>query len=76
MASKHISWALYLKLKLTLCKEQREGKPQCSANLILPWAPKIRIELVLQKPNNEHCVQQDGSSYQPHVPGERLRKHQ
>ena len=60
-----------------MCKEQRgEGKPKCSAKLILPWATKFWIGLALQEPNNEHCVYHDGSSHQPHVPGERLRKHQ
>ncbi len=60
-----------------MSKEKRgEGKPKCSANLILPWATKFWIGLALKEPNNDHCVHQDDTSHHPHSPGERLGKRQ
>ena len=65
-----------LQFLLTVCKiKRRESKPQSCAHLILPRAFKLRIGVMLQEPNYEHCVDQYSTSDQPHFLCERLHKH-
>ena len=59
-----------------MSKEQSgECEPKCGTNLILQWATKCRIKLMLQEPNYKHCVNQDDTCRPPHIPGERLKEH-
>ena len=57
-------------------EKRREGEPKSSPKLTLPWASECRIiGLVLQYPNYEHGVDQEGTCDYPRFPGESLQEH-